>query len=400
MKNNIFYKKYLIISVIVSIICLISFIIFNIYSYKTYSYYYNEKIDDVISNVKELYPEVNEEDLVSNLLKDNNDSVLKKYTSRTNSYININNKKFNTNIIVTVLLFISPLCLLFIIFTIYNYRKEKEINGVINIIKEINKKNYDLKIDDLTEDELSILKNEIYKTMIYLKEESENSDHARRELKNSLEDISHQLKTPLTSILIMLDNIIDNREMDEETKQEFIGDIKKETMNINFLVQNILKLSKFESNTIEFNNKNTSLKELVNSSIKNVELISDLKNVSIKVEGLFKEDINIDPLWQKEAITNIVKNAIEHSKEDSKVDIIFDENNVYSSITVINYGETIDPKDIKHIFERFYKSKNSNKDSIGIGLPLAKTIIEKNNGTISVESSDDVTKFIIKYFKM
>lgn len=400
MKNNIFYKKYLIISVIVSIICLISFIIFNIYSYKTYSYYYNEKIDDVISNVKELYPEVNEEDLVSNLLKDNNDSVLKKYTSRTNSYININNKKFNTNIIVTVLIFISPLCLLFIIFTIYNYRKEKEINGVINIIKEINKKNYDLKIDDLTEDELSILKNEIYKTMIYLKEESENSDHARRELKNSLEDISHQLKTPLTSILIMLDNIIDNREMDEETKQEFIGDIKKETMSINFLVQNILKLSKFESNTIEFNNKNTSLKELVNSSIKNVELISDLKNVSIKVEGLFKESINIDPLWQKEAITNILKNAIEHSKEDSNVDIILDENNVYSSITVINYGETIDSKDIKHIFERFYKSKNSNKDSIGIGLPLAKTIIEKNNGTISVESSDDTTKFIIKYFKM
>ena len=336
----------------------------------------------------------------SNLLKDNNDSVLKKYTSRTNSYININNKKFNTNIIVTVLIFISPLCLLFIIFTIYNYRKEKEINGVINIIKEINKKNYDLKIDDLTEDELSILKNEIYKTMIYLKEESENSDHARRELKNSLEDISHQLKTPLTSILIMLDNIIDNREMDEETKQEFISDIKKETMNINFLVQNILKLSKFESNTIEFNNKNTSLKELVNASIKNVELISDLKNVSIKVEGLFKEDINIDPLWQKEAITNILKNAIEHSKEESNVDIILDENNVYSSITVINYGETIDSKDIKHIFERFYKSKNSNKDSIGIGLPLAKTIIEKNNGTISVESSDDVTKFIIKYFKM
>ena len=400
MKNNIFYKKYLIISVIVSIICLISFIIFNIYSYKTYSYYYNKKIDDVISNVKELYPEVNEEELVSNLLKDNNDSVLKKYTSRTNSYININNKKFNTNIIVTVLIFISPLCLLFIIFTIYNYRKEKEINGVINIIKEINKKNYDLKIDDLTEDELSILKNEIYKTMIYLKEESENSDHARRELKNSLEDISHQLKTPLTSILIMLDNIIDNREMDEETKQEFISDIKKETMNINFLVQNILKLSKFESNTIEFNNKNTSLKELVNASIKNVELISDLKNVSIKVEGLFKEDINIDPLWQKEAITNILKNAIEHSKEESNVDIILDENNVYSSITVINYGETIDSKDIKHIFERFYKSKNSNKDSIGIGLPLAKTIIEKNNGTISVESSDDVTKFIIKYFKM
>ena len=236
--------------------------------------------------------------------------------------------------------------------------------------------------------------------MINLKEVSEYNKSQRKELKDSLEDISHQIKTPLTSILILIDNILDNKDMDEETRIEFITDIKKEIITINFLVQNILKLSKFESNTIEFNNKNTDLKELVKESIKNLEVISDLKSININLKGNIKDNINIDPIWQKEAITNIIKNAIEHSKNASNVDIFLDENNVYSSVTIVNYGETIDSNDMKHIFERFYKSKNSNKDSIGIGLPLAKTIIEKNNGTISVESLNNETKFIIKYFKI
>lgn len=400
MKNNVTYKKYLIISVIFSFICLITFILFNIYSYRTYSYYYNKKLNDVVSNVKEIYPETKEEDLVKIIIKDSDSNILNKYFSKDKSYLKINNKKFSINIILCILIFISPLFLLFIIFTIYNYKKEKEINGIINIIKEINKKNYDLKIDELSEDELSILKNEIYKTMINLKEVSEYNKSQRKDLKDSLEDISHQIKTPLTSILILIDNILDNKDMDEETRIEFITDIKKEIISINFLVQNILKLSKFESNTIEFNNKNTDLKELVKESIKNLEVISDLKSININLKGSIIDNINIDPIWQREAITNIIKNAIEHSKNASNVDIFLDENNVYSSVTIVNYGETIDSKDMKHIFERFYKSKNSNKDSIGIGLPLAKTIIEKNNGTISVESLNNETKFIIKYFKI
>ena len=400
MKNNINYKRYFIISLLISLLCVIVFFLFNIYSYKTYSYYYNEKIDDIVSNIKEVYPEVNEEELVRNILKDNDTSILKKYTTRTNSYLNINNKIFIINIIIALVIFILPLVLLFIIFTIYNYKKEKEINSVIKIIKEINKRNYDLKIDIQSEDELSILKNEIYKTMINLKEDSDSNKQERVELKKSLEDISHQLKTPLTSILIMLDNIIDNPKMDIDTKEDFLKDIKKEIININFLVQNILKLSKFESNTIEFNNEPTKLEDLVKKSIKNLELISDLKNVKIITKGNTNNLVSIDPIWQKEAVTNIIKNAIEHSKENTNVDVLISDNNVYASIAIINYGETIDSKDIKHIFERFYKSKNSNKDSIGIGLPLAKTIIEKNNGNLSVESKDDVTKFEIKYYKV
>ncbi len=400
MKNNYNYKKYIVISIFLSILFVCIFTLFNIHSYNTYSYYYNEKIDDVVSNVKESYPDVKEEDIIKTVLKDNDSSLLKRYTSRTNSYLKINNKLFVINLMITIVLFLFPLVFLFVVFAIYNYKKEKDINGVVNIIKEINKRNYDLKIDELSEDELSILKNEIYKTMIHLRESSDLSHQERLELKKSLEDISHQLKTPLTSILIMLDNIIDNPDMDNETKEDFIKDIKKEVLNINFLVQNILKLSKFESNTIEFNNESIKLEKLVKESIKNLEVISDLKDVSVKLNGNTSSDVSIDPIWQKEAITNIIKNAIEHSKQSSNVDINISDNNVYACVSITNYGETIDTKDLKHIFERFYKSKNSSKDSIGIGLPLAKTIIEKNNGTITVESKNDITTFEVKYYKM
>ena len=142
-----------------------------------------------------------------------------------------------------------------IVFLKYNNSKDKKLKEITQYIEEINRKNYKLNIDDNTEDELSILKNEVYKTTIMLKEQAENSLNDKVNLKNSLSDISHQLKTPLTSITIMLDNIIDNPNMDQETRSEFIKDVKREITNINFLVQALLKLSKFDTNTIKFTNK-------------------------------------------------------------------------------------------------------------------------------------------------
>ena len=126
----------------------------------------------------------------------------------------------------------------------YNHKREKDIKDIAKCIEEINKKNYELEIDSISEDELSILKNEIYKTTIMLKEAADNSTKDKINLKKSLEDISHQLKTPLTSILVMLDNIIEDPDMDSSIRNDFIVDIKRNVNNINFLVQTLLKLSK------------------------------------------------------------------------------------------------------------------------------------------------------------
>ena len=286
-----------------------------------------------------------------------------------------------------------------LIFLYFNKKKDKEINKITKCIEEINRRNYKLEIDDISEDELSILKNEIYKTTIMLKEAAENSNKEKLELKDSLSDISHQLKTPLTSILIILDNLIDDPEMDKDIREDFIKDIKREINGINFLVQSILKLSKLDTNTINFIEDEIELNKIVIEAIKNVSMLSDLRNVNVNLKIKSNSVIKCDFKWQVEAISNILKNCIEHSNENSDVIVIIEDNKVYSKIIIKDNGGGIAKEDLPHIFERFYKGKNATSDSIGIGLSLAKTIIEKDNGTISVQSSDKGSIFEIKYFK-
>lgn len=154
------------------------------------------------------------------------------------------------------------------IFLKYNKSKDKKLVQITRYIEEINNKNYKLDIDDNTEDELSILKNEIYKTTVMLKEVAENSKKDKENLKNSLSDISHQLKTPLTSITIMLDNILDNKDMDEDIRNDFIKDIKREIINVNFLVETLLKLSKLDADSVKFINKKENVRKYITREYK------------------------------------------------------------------------------------------------------------------------------------
>ena len=310
-----------------------------------------------------------------------------------------NNRYFTVALILNIVICITLGVTIIFIYLRYNYKKDKKLKEITKYIEEINSRNYKLDIDDNTEDELSILKNEIYKTTVMLKEIAENSNQDKIKLKDSLSDISHQLKTPLTSITIMLDNILDNSKMEENTRQEFIKHIKREIININFLVNSLLKLSKLDANSIKFIKKQENMSDLINEAIKKVSVLCDLKDVKIEFKNDENIKINCDLKWQAEAITNLLKNAVEHSRNGSIINITVSQNNVYSSIEIQDYGIGIDKKDLPHIFERFYKGKNSNPENIGIGLALAKAIIESGNGSIDVESEVGCgTKFIIKYY--
>lgn len=296
------------------------------------------------------------------------------------------------------LLGIFSICLL-LVFILYNHKKDKKLVEITNYIEQINQGNYSLDIDDNTEDELSILKNEIYKTTIMLKEVAENARNQELSLKNSLEDISHQLKTPLTSIMIMLDNMIDNPKMDKQTREEFIKNCKKEITNIHFLVQSLLKLSKFDANTIQYHNQTVLVKELMQEAVNKVAVLCDLKNVNVQVQGNDTDTIYCDNRWQVEAIANLLKNAVEYSENAGKIEVRYTKNKLYTQIEIKDYGKGIDSSDLPHIFERFYKGLNASKDSVGIGLALAKKIIEKNSGNILVESElGKGTTFVIRYF--
>lgn len=404
MKNKIELKKYIISTLIVFICLFILFLFLNIYEYKTYTKNFNNKISAIINVIKKDYPKITDKEIIKII---NNDTL--KTNDFFNKYgIDVNNKSilikndrdYHKFLAINLSFLTITVVILLIIYIRYNYKKEKDIKDIIKCIEQINKKNYEIQIDSISEDELSILKNEIYKTTIMLKEAAENSSKDKLNLKKSLEDISHQLKTPLTSILVMLDNIIEDSNMEEKIRNDFIVDIKRNVLNINFLVQSLLKLSKFDANTVHFVKQENDLKTIVEESIKNVSTLCDLRNINIKLNIKENSKIICDDKWQIEALTNIIKNAIEHSKNNSNIIINIENNNVYSMIEVIDFGEGIAKKDIKHIFERFYKCKNTKTDSIGIGLALAKTIIEEDKGIISVESNKLETKFIIKYYKI
>ena len=402
MKNKVKLKKYVVATIIASICLFIIFIFLNVYEYNTYTSNFNNKIGSIINVVKEKYPDVNEKEIAEILNSDNIEvDFFNKYGIDINTSILVkNDKSYNLFIIINSIFFISVIGVLLIIYMRYNHKREKDIKDIAKCIEEINKKNYELEIDSISEDELSILKNEIYKTTIMLKEAADNSTKDKINLKKSLEDISHQLKTPLTSILVMLDNIIEDPDMDSSIRNDFIVDIKRNVNNINFLVQTLLKLSKFDANTVSFIKKENNLKDIASESIKNVSTLCDLRNINIELNVINDSKIKCDLKWEIEAITNILKNAIDHSKDESKITININSNNVYSLIEIIDNGEGISKKDIPHIFERFYKGENSSADSVGIGLALAKNIIEKDNGSILVESDSEGTKFIIKYFKI
>lgn len=404
MKNKIELKKMCITSCIVIIIFLITFSILIYKQYKTYTYNFNQKIAGIIDNVLEKYPDIEKREIVEilNSSDKTNNEILREYGIELDkdSVILENNTDFQKFIIIDISTLIVFILILSIIFFKYNHSESKKINEITKYIEEINRGNYKLNIEENTEDELSILKNELYKITIMLKEVAENSQKDKTTLKDSLSDISHQIKTPITSILIMLDNILSDENMPEDIKKDFIKDIKREIVNIKFLVESILKLSKIDSNSIKFIKKEVFIKDIINEAVKNVSMLSELKNIEIIVLGDDSIKTICDLKWQVEAITNILKNCIEHSYENKKIYINYNQNNMYTELKIEDNGTGIDAKDLPHIFERFYKGKNSSSDSVGIGLALSKSIIESNNGYIQVDSKlNKGTTFIIKYLK-
>ena len=396
MKNKKKYSKLIMFTLITFGII----ILLNVMLYYHVNKNYNNKIVNIISAIKEKYPEIKDDEIFDILKNNVKTNTFNRYSFDLDGIMLIKeNKTIFVSYFIILLFIYLIICLVYLTIIINNdKKKEKEINEVIKIIEEINNKNYSFKMKDINEEDLSLLKNEIYKTTIMLNEISEISKKDKKELEESLEDISHQLKTPLTSILIMIDTLLDDEDMDQNTREDFLRNMKREVMNINFLVKSILKLSRLDTNTVKFISKKESVKEIINEAILNVSLLSDLKNVKIET-NLSDSFINCDYKWQIEALTNILKNSIEHSYENNKVLIESSENNAYVKITIKDFGSGIAKEDINHIFERFYKGKDSDYDSIGIGLALSKSIIEKQNGKIRVESSENGTTFTIKYFK-
>lgn len=357
----------------------------------------------LIALIKKEYPDVDERNIVSILnspdSSGNADELLNKYgISEKDTIVLQNRQNYAAVISLGVSVCIGLGCASMICFGIYVSIRKRQDKKLTNYLMKINSGNYRLNFEDMKEDQISVLSSEIYKTTVMLREQSERSVTEKQKLKDSLSDISHQLKTPLTSIMIMLDGILEG-DMPEELKREFLGDIRNSITHLTFLTQSMLTLSKLDANTITFHEEKVRLSDIINISISNTSAIAQDQGVEVKGEC---PDITIecDMKWVCEAVTNIVKNCIEHTKKGGSVTLMAEENPLFIKLTIEDTGCGITKKDLPHIFERFYKGSNSSDTSVGIGLALSKSIIEKCGGYISVQSTEGKgSKFTIKFFK-
>ena len=380
-------KKYFIVNFIaILIIILFYFLISNIINNS-----YEQKIIDnesyFIGNLLTKYPNLKEDIISSYLIKDNyeiGNNLIKEYNLITIK---------NNNIIILLYCLISAL-LLFIINFIYIRNIYKKIGKIDKYMNNILNDDYSIDIKDYCEGDISNLKNDIYKMTIKLKEQSELLIKEKKYLEETLQDISHQIKTPLTS-MYMINDILTN-ESNENIKKEFLIKNKNQIERIEWLVTSLLKLSRLESGTIKLKKEKINLKELIDKAIEPINVLLELKNIKL-TKNIEDVNLDVDINWTVEALLNIIKNACEHTKDE--IEIIGSTNPLYTEIKIIDNGVGISKKDIKHIFERFYKG-NHNKESIGIGLNMSKKIINLQNGLIEVSSKEGVgSTFIIKLYK-
>lgn len=231
-----------------------------------------------------------------------------------------------------------------------------------------------------------------------LKKSVEMLNEEKSFLQITLQDISHQLKTPLASIMIFNDLLIDNPYMEVNEREDFLIKTKSQLMRMKWLIVNLLKLAKLDAGTVEFNLKCTSIRKTIDKALEPLNLIALEKNICIKIEG---DDISInhDYLWLAEAIGNMVKNGIEHTARGGRLTIFILSIGAFSKIIIQDNGEGIDREHLPHIFQRFYKGSNDKSmQSVGIGLSLAKAIIKGNNGDIDVVSKKgEGTTFTITF---
>lgn len=283
------------------------------------------------------------------------------------------------------------------VFLYYTKRRYDKLNKLNDYLSLICSGNYFLNVSENTEGELSILQNNLYKVISILQTQKEQLEKDKVYLADSLADISHQLKTPLTSMMVMTDLLKDNQNNDKT--EEFVDIIETQLDKMKWLITNLLKMSKLDADTADFKKESVSVRDVIDQSIKSFLITLDIKNIDFADEA---EDFIFDGdrSWSIEAFQNIIKNCIEHTEKNGMLSITTKKTMVYNSVFIRDNGTGIAKKDLPHIFERFYHGENSSGESVGIGLALAKTIFEKEKAEIFVESEENKgTEFEIRFYK-
>ena len=365
---------------------------------------YQAVLASLVGSVQDAYPEASVEDVVAVLNgQDPDDGQGQKFLRRYGAFLEDDivvfegarrkMQAFRRRMNLTLAVFMGGLFF-------YLAGRQKRLRDLCGYMEELVRGNYKLEIRGNADDELSGLKNEVYKLTVFFREQAERAAENRRALADSVADISHQLKTPLTSVTVLVDDLADNEDMDADTRRSFLTEISRQLAGVSWLTAVMLKLSRLDAGVVELEKEPLRVADLMEEVCGRLELTAELRQVEFSRD--IAEDLQIsgDSQWLTEAFLNVVKNAVEHSEAGGKVEISASRNEVYTMVTVRNRGKVISEEDRKHLFERFYRGASAGKDSVGIGLALTKEILNRQDGSISVESDRERgTIFFIKFFK-
>lgn len=282
---------------------------------------------------------------------------------------------------------------------VFTCRRYEKISSLSQDIDRLLHGEENIRFDDYVEGELAVLGNEISKMTLRLLEQSEQLRKDKNYLADFLADISHQLKTPLTSLEI-LNAALAQEGTDEEQRSVLLQEQLSLLSRMEWLIAVLLKLSRLDAGTIEFENKTFSVGELVQQATAAFDVTLDIKNITMRISDLSEIRLCGDIKWLAEALSNVIKNCIESTPPGGQITIGAEENAMYVKLYIMDNGSGIPSEDIPHLFERFYRGKNSGKNGVGIGLSLAKTILAQQNGTIAVENQiPQGAKFTICFYK-
>lgn len=302
--------------------------------------------------------------------------------------------------ILFVMIVLFTLLLIIIINLEYNkiYAKIRKVSTAAEKVVE---GDFHVYLKDEGEGEFNILNHQFNQMANRLENSLETLKKEKVFLKNTISDISHQLKTPLSSLIMLNDLMLEDKEMDDLVRTTFLQRSKAQLERMEWLIINLLKVARIEAGAIEFKKEKIYLKDVVDLALETLRPKFNIDNVSVETPKGFKGIFYGDKEWTVEALINILKNSLEHSGEKKNVEIKLEETPLFSNITIRDYGEGIDAKDLPHIFKRFYRTNTRLKsDSIGIGLNLAKLIIESQEGSVSVKSvKGKGTTFTISFLK-
>lgn len=324
------------------IVLLFGYLLFSIGGYylikyqedKLYQANTNNAVYSLIDLIKKQYPNVSEQEILKVLNTTDFEKInLEKYGIEDEELI-YNNEILKEKYNLYYGIYFSVNSLIIVLFLIiYHYFEKKKVKEISSYIDDILSFKENLKISENNESSLSNLQNQLYKITILLREQKELEHQEKENLKDLLQNISHQFKTPLTSMTIMIDNIL-NTKMPEQQKKEFLKEISNQIEHLNFLTHSLLKISCFDAGVITLKKEEVNIRKLLEEALKKVEILIELKNINIQVEA--KEDLVllIDHNWQLEALTNILKNAIEYSKENGQIILQASQNSFYTEIII------------------------------------------------------------------